>query len=229
MKPYYEADGITIYHGDCREMNGAMDADRLITDPVWPNADRRLAGATDPFGLLGAALSIARVRTVVIHLGRASDPRILQVVPAHWPFLCVNWLEYLIPSGRGRVLMAGDVAYAFGEPVKSAPGRRVVPGRCQSSKGEFPRGHGRNRSAKRFQETQDALVHPCPRHLRHVKWLVQWFSDEADSVLDPFMGTGTTLVAAKDLGRKAIGIEIEERHCETAVQRLAQTVMELRP
>ena len=222
MKPYYEQDGVTIYHGDCREILAGLPADRLITDPVWPNADPRLKGADDPLGLLMEALALARVRTIVLQLGRASDPRILTAVPAEFPFLCASWLRYVPPSYRGRVLMEADLAYAFGEAVRSVEGRRVIPSGTTSTKGEMPRGHGRNRSSEVFQATQDRMAHPAARHLRHVRWLTHWFADEGDTIIDPFCGTGTTLVAAKDCGCPAIGIEIEERFCEIAVRRVAQ-------
>jgi len=68
-------------------------------------------------------------------------------------------------------------------------------------------------------------AHPCPRRIQHVMWLVKWFSES--SIIDPFMGTGTTMRAAKDLGRKAIGIEIEEKYCEIAARRLQQEVLAL--
>ncbi|HWP38981.1 MAG TPA: site-specific DNA-methyltransferase [Gemmatimonadales bacterium] len=227
MTPYYEQDGITIYHGDARDILGGLAGGfRLITDPVWPNADPRLRGADAPTGLLQAVLTVADARTVVLQLGRASDPRILAVVPERWPFLCVSWLRYACPSFRGRVLNEADVAYAFGEPISSRPGRRVIPSTSVSTRGEYPRRHGRNRTSQEFQETQDVLPHPTPRHLRHVKWLVQWFSDSGELIVDPFSGTGTTLVAAKELGRRAIGIEIEERYCEIAAKRLAQGVLD---
>jgi DNA modification methylase len=58
--------------------------------------------------------------------------------------------------------------------------------------------------------------HPCPKPEALMSHLVTDFTDDGDTILDPFMGSGTTLVAAKRLGRKAIGIELEEKYCEIA-------------
>jgi len=69
--------------------------------------------------------------------------------------------------------------------------------------------------------------HPCPKPLIWMRWAAALGSRTGETVLDPFMGSGTTLRAAKDLGRKAIGIEIEERYCEIAANRMAQLAMPL--
>ena len=67
--------------------------------------------------------------------------------------------------------------------------------------------------------------HPTEKPIRLFQSFVEQFSDPGETILDPFMGSGTTLRAAKDLGRKAIGIEIEEKYCEIAVKRLKQEVL----
>jgi hypothetical protein len=102
VKPYCNHAGVTIYHEDARNLMAALPVDRLITDPVWPNADRRLAGSENPAVLLASVLDMAVTRTVVVQLGRASDPRFLAAVPYRWPFLCVSWLRYVPCSYRGR-------------------------------------------------------------------------------------------------------------------------------
>ena len=74
-------------------------------------------------------------------------------------------------------------------------------------------------------QAEGADAHPCPKPVPVFRWLVDSLARLNDVVLDPFMGSGTTLVAARDLGRRAIGIEIEERYCEIAVNRLRQGVL----
>lgn len=209
MKPYYEQDGIVIYHGDCREILPALEADTIVTDPVWPNAKAVLAGREDPEGLLREALAEIgegnRITRLAIQLGCDSDPRFLRAVPSWWQFFRVCWLDVSRPNYKGRLLDGATPAYYFGTVPASRPGAHVIPGifRDSSSDGKFP-------------------GHPCPRKLAQVRWIVKWWSEPQDVILDPFAGSGTTLEAAKLMGHRAIGIEIEEQFCEIAAQRLQQ-------
>lgn len=221
---FYEEPRIQLYCGDCREVLPLLEkrAEIIVTDPVWPNASPALRAADDPFGLFAEAAKLfpALANRLVVHLGCDSDPRFLHAIPAELPFFRVCWLEYVRPTYKGRLLYTGDVAYIFGTPPKSRAGRRVLSGRYISTRAD----------AERIKVTKHKEwgkpvpgLHPAPRRFQHVRWIVAKFADGL--VLDPFAGSGTTLLAAKSEGFSAIGIEIEAKWCEIVVHRLRQEVL----
>lgn len=223
MKPYYEEDGITIYHGDCREiLPGLQAVDTVLTDPVWPNTSANLIGMERPGPLLNEMChALPRTNRLIIHLGCDSDPRFLNAVPEFFPFLRLCWLRYACPTRKGRVLYGADVAYVFGEWPKSRPGRRVISGEYCSTRADA------RRTMVTKQKKYGKLCvgeHPTPRRLQHLRWLVSKWAE--GTVLDPFSGSGTTLVATKVNGLPGIGIEIEEKYCEIAAKRVSQKVFE---
>lgn len=196
----------TLYLSDCRDLDG-MVADACITDPVWPNCPPGLlAGQEDPVSLLSTSLSRITAKRLCIVLRSDSDPRFLSAVPNSWPFCRAQWLSYAVPMYVGRALGGSEVAYSFGEYIPSRPGQKVIPG-------EAPKGQPADRPN---------VGHPCSRNIQHMKFLVRWWSEEGEVVIDPFMGSGTTGVACAALGRKFIGIEIEERYFKIACERIDQ-------
>jgi hypothetical protein len=205
--------------GDARELARAFVPPAptvVITDPIWPNRNASLFPGIDADELLRAVLKqlVGKVSHVVVHLSCATDPRFLCAVPKHWPFWRACWLRYSVPNRQGSTLMSGDVAYVFGPP-RYPENARIAPGEVTSCPSEWTahghRGRGKVRS-----------THPCVRDLNHVRWLVRWFSLPGELVLDPFAGSGTTLVAAKEHGRAALGWEIDAGWCDLAHERLAQ-------
>lgn len=207
---FHEEPGVTLYCGDARVILPMIDfAETVITDPVWPNAHPELAGADDPLGLFTEAMKLIpwTVRRIIVWLGCQSDPRFLSAVPVAYPFLRLQYLRRAVPHYNGRCLVSGDVAYVFGEWPTSRPGARVIPG----EKWDVTSIPSRRQP------------HPAARNEDHADYLVKWWPEGL--TLDPFAGTGTTLIACKAQGVAAIGIEIEPRYCEIAVKRLRQEVL----
>ena len=133
MQPYYSNEWVEIFHADIFDFLQVQEVPphALITDPVWPNAIPTLAGSDDPYGLLlrywqQCPLPIR----AAIHLGCASDPRVLSAVPSALKFFRTVNLELALPGRKGRLLNSGDTAYLFGPPPPVAPGKRLIPGRC---------------------------------------------------------------------------------------------------
>lgn len=205
-----------IICGDCLEVMKEMpdeSIDLILTDPVWPNALESLIGSDNPYDLFKkAAAHFTRLaKRIVIHMGCTSDPRFLLAIPKEMPYLRTCWLRYSFPSFRGRILIGSDVAYAFGSPPKSRKGYHLIPGEITGN------------SSKNIETKKK--IHPAVRNLTHVKYLVDKFSLPGDLILDPFIGSGTTARAAKDLKRNFIGIEINPEYCKIAEERLAQGVL----
>lgn len=198
---------VRILQGDCREVLPTIEhADVLITDPVWPNCpEGLLAGWDRPAELLAEALEAApaSLKRLVIILRSDSDPRFLQAVSSRWKFVCMQAMSYAVPMYLGRVLGGTEIAYCFGEPVPASEGRRVIPM-------WGPKAQPGNRKAN---------GHPCSRALVHMDWLVNWWSEPGETVLDPFCGSGTIPLAASRMQRHGIGIELEPDYAALAEAR----------
>lgn len=198
-----------IITGDCRTVLPNIEhADVVITDPVWPNCPPGLlVGADRPAALFAEAVALLpkSVRALVVILRSDSDPRFLSSIPERWPFICMQAMSYAVPMYLGRVLGGTEIAYCFGRPVPVRDGRRVIPM-------WGPKAQPRDRPANR---------HPCSRAMVHMEWLVDWWSERGETILDPFCGSGTIPLAADRMQRHGIGIEIEGQYTALAQQRIA--------
>lgn len=208
MTPYYDDHkGIQIYCGDCRDILPQLESDSVdlcITDPPY---GFRKAGWDDEFPLFWTD-DCARVTRHAMAIMPGINN--LLSIPHQLPPFEYRWmLSIHLTNGMTRGLMG------FGN---------WIPVLVYARPGETLYQPQQDATAVPIQGTMPD--HPSPKPLRAMTWLVSRFKD-GGSILDPFMGSGTTLEAAKRLGRKAIGIELEERYCEIAAQRLSQEVMEL--
>lgn len=200
MTPYYADDLVTIYHGDCREW--MPEADAIVTDPPYGTGHAAVIGDDQfPYRLLAAG----HLRTCVAFGSARNHVRDMREMAVDWtmPDRVMVWA----PAFGWSKAAAGGVLYGW-HPIYVW--RAVNTGRGEPARDVFTQ----------FEPSASSITKPVAlmRSLLHLT---------AGTVLDPFLGSGSTLVAAKSLGRKAIGIEIEERYCEIAARRCSQEVLGL--
>ncbi len=221
MKPYYEKDGISIYHGDCREILPSLGSfDVLITDP--------------PYGVnLGAHAGgkETRVGLLVKSGGYEDSPENFceVVVPAISRSLevCERGMVFCVPPSMWQLPAPDAIGGVF---VSGAVGRNrwgwsslihcLLYGVAPNLK------NGAKATAIASNAMAEKTGHPVTKPLSWLRWAVSLGSAEGDTILEPFAGSGTTLLAAKQLGRRAVGIELSERYCEIAAKRLDQKVFQ---
>ena len=229
MKPYYDEDGITICHGDCRDVDlPHRSVDVLLTDPPYGMAfqsGRAKAGKSAAIRSDGVRQGMRIVRQALTELAPSFSDDMHALIFCHWEswpdfydmaathFTMKNaliWWKGGGGMGDLRLEYAKDYEVVlFG--VRSL--NRHLMGKRSGAVIQHPRVPARKRHVP-FEKPVGLLLTLLEKH-----------AAPGSLVLDPFMGSGSTLVAARQLGLRAIGIEVEERLCEVAVQRLSQQVL----
>jgi site-specific DNA-methyltransferase (adenine-specific) len=196
--PYYADESVTLYHGDALDLLPGLSADAVITDP--------------PYGVSFRGEQWDETVPDWLPLARGAAPVVIFTAAplTMWDYPRPAWVAcWARPASNSRavtggfnhwspVLVYGDVKF----PVDLISLHAIA------------------------NATPKWIDHPSPKPERLMRWLVEHGSPQGGTVLDPFAGSGTTLLAAKYLGRKAVGIEREERYCEVIADRLTQGVLD---
>lgn len=251
MKPYYEHAGITIYHGDCREVLptlGDCSIDQVLTDPPYGhnNNNGDLAHRRElALGLVKSGAAIAGDARPIANDGPEASELVKWLFAEAKRLLKPGCCCCCCGGGGGpdpqfaRWSMWLDEALNFKQMVVWDKGGLGMGWHYRRNYETILIAEKPGAACKWFGGHDQANViripgikpstkdHPTPKPVELFNLFVKLHSDVNDLILDPFMGSGTTLVAAKNLHRRAIGIEIEERYCEMAAKRLAQEVLPL--
>lgn len=213
MKPYYSDDAVTIYHGDCREILPSLErADLILTDPPYGLGDKWQGGGGE------------HTRT-----SWRFDPSEARA----WDGSVTDGVVALATAAQYVVIWGGNY-YA------------LPPSRCwflwdKKQNDQWTTGQAEmawtnlDRPVRIFRMSQVVAhtemghkEHPTQKPLSLMRWCISMIREPSlSTVLDPFMGSGTTLVAAKDFGLRAVGVDIDERYCEIAARRCSQETLGL--
>jgi site-specific DNA-methyltransferase (adenine-specific) len=234
VRPYHEAAGIAIYHGDCRDVledlaGAGVRADLLATDPPYGQqfAGRGETTAKANVRADGARQGMRVVRQMLAAIADVLAPDAHAYLFCHWE----SWPDFYDASASYLAIKSaliwhkdrggmGDTEMEYARDYEvilygTCGARRPLEGRRDGAviAGIPPVGNDRR--------------HPTEKPVRLMQYLIGKSCPVGGLVVDPFMGAGSTLEAALNLGRRAIGIEIEERYCEIAAKRLSQCVLPL--
>jgi site-specific DNA-methyltransferase (adenine-specific) len=199
--PYYSDDAVTIYHGDCREILPFLRrVDAVVTDPPYGLGDllhRPGPGEWSKLWESGAPEWDREALSIVASLPSIADDAII------W-----GGNYFPLPPARGWLVWDKIVREFSSGHAELAWTTLDQPVRAFN----FANG----------QLASEGKLHPTQKPITLMRWCIGFLPVTAKLILDPFMGSGTTLRAAKDLGKRAIGIELDQRYCDIAIERCAQ-------
>jgi site-specific DNA-methyltransferase (adenine-specific) len=235
MKPYYSDDNFTVYHGDCRVILPQLrdKIDLVLTDP--------------PYGTKNGCGKVTKRRNELVefNVGEWDTHLLLDWIPmamellknGHW-FICFTdnlevksvWDEISKCGGNGKQIFFWIKTNPPPQPRMNF--RSGVESVVCATKGAVRAWNGGgvtlNYLPTPIVTASTRTVHPTEKPVTLFSHLIRLTTNECDTILDPFLGSGTALVAAKNLGRRGIGIEQDENYCEIAVDRLRQEVIKFK-
>lgn len=205
MTPYYQDDHVMIYHGDCREILPTLTrADLVLTDPPYGLGERWQGGTW------GAHPMYAEARR-------------WDVLPSP------DVLDAVLGSATNAIVWGGN--YFALPPSRCWFAWVKVP--AMQTMADFELAWTTyDRPCKSYTAPRNPdgqRLHPTQKPLGLMRWCLMesLHSTQVQTMVDPFMGSGTALRAAKDLGINGVGIDVSERYCEMAARRMAQEVLPL--
>ncbi len=217
LSPYYSENNIIIYHGNCMKiMNSLNLVDLVYADPPF-NTKNAIGWYNRQYG------------------DNSND----DLSPEKYAKFCKDWFslarkiahKILITPGVGNIGLYPNPLWCVVIDKPSSPSFNRMGGfNCWEPLHVYDKPIGKLlRDVVRY-DSQNFIKdgrekHPCPDNLDMVKWIIGTWTNEGDIILDPFLGSGSTVIAAKQLGRKAIGIEINKEYCDIAIERLKQEVL----
>jgi site-specific DNA-methyltransferase (adenine-specific) len=219
MTPYYDHAGITLYHADSRqllpELSGPVAL--VLTDPPYgiALANHDATGQhRRPADWTIAGDGNQQLGSEILAFAQAKGwPTIAFASPRMpWPG---EWKQFLVWNKGGHVGGGGDPSTCWKPTWELIQVTRTgkLNGKRDGAVLRYP------------ADKRDYHFHPTPKPVALMAYLIGKATQPGELVLDPFAGAVSTLLAAREMGRKAIGVEIDERHCETTVRRLAQELI----
>jgi site-specific DNA-methyltransferase (adenine-specific) len=219
VKPYYEDESVTLYHGDCLEIDAWLAADVLVTDPPYGMDYQGFSGRPGKndgsrHGRIAGDRCGTSARDRVLALWGLSPIKPAAVFGT-WKTPRPAVVSQLLIWHKATAGFLGDVNMPWGNVTEEI----YIRGTGWTGRRES------NVLVTREQPKQATAKwdHPTPKPVALLERIIE--KAPPGTIADPFAGSGSTLVAARNLGRKAIGVEIEERYCETIAKRLAQGVL----
>lgn len=236
MKPYFQDDAVTLYCSDCREiLPGLGKFDLLLTDPPYGTTQNEWDEPFFDFSLFGDVGKIVFSAQPYTSLLVTKNLKDFKYETIWEKSKATGFLDC-----KKRPLRSHENILFFGNIYKTYNAQRLsgepwFRSRCKRPKsnwGEQKENISKNesgdrepRSVVRFSNPNYGSLHPTQKPIALVKYLILTYSNNGETILDPFAGSGTTGRAAKDLGRKCVMIEREERYCEIAAKRMSQQVL----